>query len=404
METQAQRPPLEGIRVLDIGTFVAGPVTATYLADFGAEVIKVERPGQGDSLRHAGPGPEEGMSYWWLVDGRNKKSVTLNLAHPEGRDLFLRLVALSDVVVENLRPGTLERLGLGWEVLRGVNPRLILARVSGFGQEGPLAGRAGYEPVAEAFGGVTYITGFPDRPPVRPGPPLADYGSALMTAFAVLLALYARDTRPDGQGQVVDIALYDFPFRAVAHSLATYARTGRVRERTGNAGFIGAPSDHFQTADGGWISLAVIGDVEWERFCRAVGRPEWLEDPRYATQADRDARQAEIHAFTAEWVRRHTRDEAVRILGEAGLAVGPIYSVADIARDPHYRARGSIEEVEVPGVGPLPMPAVVPRLQGTPGAIRQPPPRLGEHTEEVLCGLLGLSPQEVERLRREGVV
>lgn len=399
----AGRRPLDGVRVIDLGTILAGPFGATLLGEFGAEIIKVEMPGAGDPLRGSGP-IYEGLSFQWLTEARNKKSVTIDLRRPKGQEIVRQLVAKSDVVVENFRPGTLEGWGLGWEDLRQVNPRLVMVRASGFGQDGPYAGRPGYDRVGMALGGLTYISGYPETPPVRPGPAIADYMTATYGALGAVLALYHRDAQGSGEGQYVDVSLFETVFRLMEFTLGAYHKMGLVRERIGNGHPTSQPGESFLTKDGKWVTIACVGDRMFQRFARTVGRDDWLADPRFKTSAGRLKDVDEIHAFTREWVTQRTEAEVLGIMERAEIPCSPIYSIADIATDPHYEARGDILEVEDPRIGPVWMAAVTPRLSATPGAITAPAPDLGQHTRAVLRTLLGYSDAELDTLHAEGVI
>ncbi|GBD11508.1 Succinyl-CoA--L-malate CoA-transferase beta subunit [bacterium HR23] len=393
--------PLADLRVLDIGTFIAAPVAGTFLAEFGAQVIKVEMPGTGDIARQAGE-QVNGASLWWTVEGRNKQSITLDLRKPAGQALLKEMVKVSDILLENFRPGTLERWGLGWDDLRAVNPSLIMVRVSGFGQTGPYRLKAAYDRVAVGFGGLAYVTGFPDRPPTRPGFALADYLTACFATIGCLIALRWREKT--GQGQMIDLALYESILRVSENTIPLYDRLGIVRERQGNVNPAGAPSDHFPTKDGKWVTLFVASDDQFRRLAKAIGKPHWATDPRFATLQDRRKHLAELNAEMAQWTAQHTLPEALAVLEEAGVAAGPIYSAEDICRDPHIQERGFLVQVDDPIVGRVRIPGVTPRLSATPGSVRTPAPALGQHNREVYCNLLGLSPQEVERLQAEGVI
>ncbi|MBI4505777.1 MAG: CoA transferase [Chloroflexi bacterium] len=394
--------PLAGIRVLDVGVMLAGPFGATLLADFGAEVIKVELPGSGDPLRHGGV-QHHGHALGWLVEGRNKKCITLDLRLPDGQELFRRLVAHVDVVIENFTPGTFERWGLGEEALRAVNPRLVLVRVSGFGQDGPYRLRTGFDRVAQAFGGGTYVTGHPECPPVRSGLTVADYVAGLYNALSVLMALYHRDAR-QGESQTVDLALFEGVFRMTRDMLAEYDLTGRVRERSGNVNPNAAPGDTFQTRDGRWAMIVGATQGTWENLAQAMGRPDLIDDPRFRTNPDRVAHASELNELIADWVGALDWREVDATLDAHGVPASLIYSIADIAADEHYRARGAIVTVPHPELGTVRMPGVGPRLSKTPGAVRHAGPALGAHNEEVYGGLLGLCAAELAALRERGVI
>ncbi len=394
--------PLSGIRVLDIGTRVAAPFAATLLGDFGAEVIKVELPGTGDFMRSIGPFAD-GYSLWWAVEGRNKKSITLDLRKPRGQEVFRRLVPLADVVVENFQPGTLEEWGLGYDALARINPDLILTRASVYGQTGPYRDRPGLDRNGIGFGGLLYLTGYPDQPPVRPGVIISDYLTGVFNALAVMLALYHRDVHRGG-GQWVDLSLYESVFRVLEHTMAAYDRLGLVREREGNRLRNSAPLDNWETKDGKFVSIIAAGDGLFPRLARAMDREDLLHDPRFNTLARRAEHADEINAIVADWCRQHTAEEIEAIMLQAQVPVSRAFSIAEIAADPHYAARQDIVTVEDPTIGPVRMQGVYPRLSATPGRIQRGAPTLGEHNDEIYRGLLGLSAQEIEALRAEKVI
>ncbi|MDX2169255.1 MAG: CoA transferase [Deltaproteobacteria bacterium] len=395
--------PLSGVRILDIGTRIAAPFAATLLGDFGAEVIKVELPGSGDFMRGIGPFDANGHSLWWAVEGRNKRSITLDLRTPRGQELFRALVRQADVVVENFQPGTLEGWGLGPEVLARENPDLILTRATVYGQTGPYRDRPGLDRNGIGFGGLLYLTGYPDRPPVRPGVIVSDYLTGVFNALAIMIALYHRDVHRGG-GQVADLALYESVFRILEHTLPAYDRLGVVRGREGNRLKNSAPLDNWPTADGQSICIVAAGDALFPRLARAIGQPELLDDPRFATFTARVANADAINAVVGAWCAQHSAAEIEAIMVAAEVPVSRPYSIADIAADPHYAARGDIVTVDDPTLGPLKQPAVYPRLDKTPGAIQRGAPRLGEHNDAVYGTLLGLSSEELARLRADGVI
>jgi succinyl-CoA---D-citramalate CoA-transferase len=395
--------PLEGLRILDAGTRIGAPFAATLLADFGAEVWKIELPGQGDFMRTIGPF-DDGYSLFWAVEGRNKKSITLDLRKPRGQDLFKRLVPLADAIVENFQPGTLESWGLGYQVLEALNPKIILTRATVYGQDGPYRDRPGLDRNGIAHGGLLYLTGYPDRPPVRPGIIISDYVTGIFNALSILIALYERDIRGSGRGQSVDLALYESMFRLMEHTVASYDRLGVVREREGNRLRNSAPLDNWETRDGQFVSIIAAGDGLFPRLAKAMDRPDLLQDPRFKTLADRAQHADEINAVVAAWCRSRTAEEIERILVDAQVPVCRAFSIRDIFADPHYAARGDIVEVDDPTIGPVKMQGVYPRLSRTPGAIRRGAPRLGEHNREIYQGVLGLADEEVESLARDGVI
>ncbi|MEE9274589.1 MAG: CoA transferase [bacterium] len=394
------RMPLEGVTVIDIGTLFAGPWIATYLADFGAEVIKIEHP-RGDPLRgfasHKG-----GVSLWWKLAARNKKSVTCNLSTPEGCEIVKKLCAGADVLVENFRPGTLEKWGLSWETLHALNPKLILARTSGFGQEGPYAKRPGFGTVAEAMSGFAHITGFPDGPPTLPPIALADGISAMCGTYAVMMALYHRDMH-DAPGQEIDIAIYEPITTILGPQPLEYDQEGIIQKRTGNAIPFTAPRNAYRCKDDRWVALSASAENIFRRVMGAVGRPDLAEDPRMKTQAGRVENMAELDAAIQDWIGAHTLEEAIRHFEAHEAALGPIYDVAQLMEDPHVRFRDTITTIEDEELGTLRIQNVIPKMKGTPGRIRWAGPPKGKHTEEVLGGL-GYTPEEIARLREKGVV
>lgn len=400
--------PLEGVRVLDIGNLIAGPVGATILGDFGAEIVKVEQPGIGDALRGTPKDGKANRSGNWLVEGRNKKSVSLNLRKPEGQAILKALVAKSDVLMENFTPGTLERWGLGWEELSAINPRLIMVRVSGYGQTGPNAKRAGYDRIALGFSGYMYPTGFPDRFPVRPAFPTADYTTAMFGAISVMLALYQRDVQggADGKGggQMIDLALYEPSFRVTADMITQYMQTGAIRERIGNRNPTFSPAGTFETKDGRLVQIAAGGDNVFRRLVEAMDMAELAEDPRYARSAARIERADELEQLLAGWIKERDFAELERRFVPANVPFGGINTVADIAEDPHYAARGNIANAPDPELGEVPMPSVVPTLQATPGRITHAGPELGAFNDEIYRGLLGMDASALEKLKADGVI
>ena len=397
--------PLEGLRVLELGSLIAGPFATRIMAEFGAEVIKVEKPGTGDPLRAwRYVDPRTKTSLWWALQSRNKKLITLNLSQPDGLALVKRLAGKSDILLENFRPGTLERLGLGWEVLHELNPRLILVRVSGYGQTGPNRDKPGFANIGEAMGGIRYITGEPDRPPVRSGISLGDSLASLYAVIGALMAVYARDVHGRGEGQIVDVALYEAVFSLMESMIPEYDVADIVRERTG-ASLPGiAPSNSYCSSDGYYVAIGGNTDAIFKRLMQIIGRPELGEDPRYRTNADRAERAEELDTLINAWTQQHPLEEILQTLDEARVPAGAIYSVTEIMRDEQYRAREMIVEAEVEGIGPVKMPGLVPRLSETPGRVEWYGGSLGAHNEEIYRGLLGLSTEELERLSREGVI
>jgi crotonobetainyl-CoA:carnitine CoA-transferase CaiB-like acyl-CoA transferase len=391
--------PLSGIRVLELAQIVAGPFCGTLMAEFGAEVIKTELPGKGDDLRRLGP-TEDGCNYWYALDNRGKKVVTLDLRKRKGQDLVRRLVPLCDVLIENFRPGVMESWGLGWEELKKIRPSLVMARVTAFGQTGPLRQGPGFAAIASAFGGTWYLNGPADRPPARPTPVYPDYLTGLFTAFGVMAALRHRDAT--GEGQWIDAALYESAFRILEYTTTLYGRKGVVRER-GSVQHAGWPGGAFLTKDGHWIVFTTPAQHLFERLCKMLGQPELPKDPRFTSHEGRSANMSELLAMVDAWFGERSFDEAVAGLLSRDIPHAPVMSMADIFANPHYRERQTIIEVES-DVGPLSQPAVVPRLSATPGRVTHAGPALGRHTDEVFGGLLGMSSAEIQALRAEGVV
>ena len=407
MGTTERRQPLAGVRVLELGSFVAAPLAARILADFGAEVIKVEPPGRGDELREWGtmvPTRAGMISAWWLAQSRNKRLITLDLHRSEGQELALRLVEQVDIVIENFRPGRLEEWNLDYERMKAVNPRVVLVRISGFGQTGPYRERAGYGNVGESMGGVRYVTGFPDRPPVRVGVSLGDALAAQQAAFGAMLAL--RTSERDGLGQVVDVAITEAVFALTEAMLTEYRHAGVVRERAGNSMLRAAPSNVYQTADGHWLAIGGNGKNVFRRLAQALGQPGLVEDERFHDNPARVKHHLELDEIVGSWVATLPLSEVQEILDNAGVPAGPVMSIADIAADRHYQARGMLASVpdERMPEGVTYMPGVVPRLTETPGAILHSGGDLGADNAAIYGDSLGLSARELEYLRTEGII
>jgi len=396
--------PLVGVRVLDLGTMFAAPFAASLMADFGADVIKVELPGVGDSHRGFPP-VVKGVPGPWTILSRNKRSISLDIRKEKGREILKRLVAGADLVVENFRPGTLEGWGLGYEVLKEVNPRIIMIRISGYGQTGPYRHKAGFGTPATAFGGLTYLQGYPDRPPISPPLALVDYIAGLFGAVSALMALYHLKVHDQAEGQQVDIALYESIFRLLEAIVAEYDLTGKVRERAGHISQGAAPAGAFQCQDGKWVVMVTSTDRTFDRLAETMGRVDLLNDPRFDTGPHRAAHREEITAIVQDWFLRHPAAEAIKLLDDNGVPVSPINSIADIFEDPQYRARENLVQIEHPILGKVTMPGIIPKFSATPGAIRFPGPLgVGAHNQEVLGGELGLSAEELEALKAEGVI
>jgi formyl-CoA transferase len=396
--------PLTGLRVLELGQLLAGPFTSVLLAGFGADVVKAEPPEIGDPLR-TWRKMYQGTALWWYILGRNKKCITLNLRHPKGQELVRRLVGGGyDVVLENFRPGRMEEWGLGYEALKAVNPRVIMVRVSGWGQTGPYAHRPGYASVAESIGGLRYVTGYPDLAPVRTGISLGDSLAGLHAALGTLMAVYHRDTRGTGQGQVVDVAIYESVFNVMESLLPEYDMFQHIRERAGSKLDGIVPTNTYRCQDGKYIIIGANGDGIFKRLMTAIGRKDMAEDPRYAHNNDRVAHEPEIDAVIEGWTSQRPFAVVLEILERAEVPAGPIYSIADIVNDPQYLARGMFEDVQLPDGAKLLLPAFVPKLSETPGQTEWIGPPLGAHNEEIYKGLLGLSDDELRALKEEKVI
>ncbi|MFI2289626.1 CaiB/BaiF CoA transferase family protein [Streptomyces niveus] len=394
-------PPLHGLRVLDLATLFAGPLAATMLGDFGAEVIKVEHPTRPDPSRGHGPA-KDGVGLWWKILGRNKRTITLDLATPPGRDLLLRLAADADVVVENFRPGTLEKWGLGWAELSAVNPRLVLARVTGFGQFGPYSHRPGFGTLAEAMSGFAAMTGEPEGPPTLPPFGLADSIAALAAAYAVMTALNGRATT--GRGQVVDLAIIEPILTVLGPQPLWYDQLGYVQPRTGNRSRNNAPRNTYRTACGSWLAVSTSAQSIAERVMRLVGRQELVDEPWFATGSGRAEHADVLDEAVGAWIARHSREDAMAAFEKAEAAIAPVYDISDVMDDPQYRALDSVVEVPDPELGPIRMQNVLFRLSETPGAIRWAGRPHGADTDAVLTEMLGLSAPEIAALRTEGAL
>lgn len=394
--------PLAGLRVLELGQLLAGPFTGALLAYFGAEVIKVEPP-EGDPIRGWRKLDEGGTSYWWRSLGRNKKCITVDLKHARGQDVVRRLAERSDVLVENFSPGVLERWGLAPETLKAANPRLVIARISGYGQDGPYAAKPGFASVCEGISGFRYLNGFPGEAPVRPNLSIGDTIAALHAALGILIALRARDALPGGGGQVVDVALYESMFNLMEAVVPEYSGAGLVREPAGTTVTGIVPTNTYRCADGRFVVIGGNGDSIYRRLMEGIGRQDLADDPQCARNAGRVEREAEIDAAIGDWCTARPAAEVLAVMDARRVPAGPIYNVADMFADPHFRARGLFERVEIDG-RPLEIPALMPRLRDTPGATEWPGPAVGSHTEAVLGEVLGLGEAEVAALRTDGVI
>jgi crotonobetainyl-CoA:carnitine CoA-transferase CaiB-like acyl-CoA transferase len=393
--------PLSGIRVVELGTLIAAPFAARLFAEFGAEVIKIEQPGSGDPLRKWRK-LHQGTSLWWYLQSRNKKSIAIDLKSPEGRDIALRLAAQADVVIENFKPGSLEKLGIGWDVLSKLNPDLTLVRISGYGQTGPYRDRSGFGAIGEAMGGLRFTTGDPDSPPARVGISIGDSLASLHGVIGALMSLLRVKTG-QGRGQVVDVSLYESVFNLMESLVPEYDLMGHVRTRTGGALPGISPSNTYPSSDGRYIVIAGNSDPIFKRLMQVIGRPDLADDPALASNDGRVRNNAMLDAAIAAWTSQQTMEGILARLDAADVPAGRIYSVADILADPHYAAREMILPTELPGDVTVKMPGIAPKLSDTPGAVRWPGPTLGQHTDEVLVGL-GLQAGDIAQLRRCGTV
>ena len=394
---------LEGLKVLELGQLIAGPFASRLLAEFGAEVIKVEPPGKGDPIR-TWRVVENGTSLWWYVQSRNKKSITIDLKHHEGQELIRGLIKEIDILIENFRPGTLEKWGLGYEELKKINPGLIMIRVSGYGQDGPYKDKPGFGSIGEAMGGLRYLTGYPDQPPVRVGISIGDSLSSLYAVIGALMAVYHRDVHGTGEGQVIDVALYESVFSLMESVLPEYDRAGMIRERSGSMLPGITPSNTYVCADGKFMVIGANGDAIFKRLMYAMGREDFAEDPRFENNAKRSEHAEFLDDLIEEWTKSLPFEVVKECLDKAGVPAGSIYSVEDIVNDPHYQARKMIQEVAVDGLGMLKMPGIVPKMSETPGEIEWAGPKLGHHTEDVLGTKLFLTEEQIKDLKAKGVI
>ncbi|MEO9254434.1 MAG: CoA transferase [Tepidiformaceae bacterium] len=384
---------LAGIRVINAGQILAAPFCSTLLGEFGADVIKVEQPRKGEANRG---------NVSFAQDNRNQRSITLDFNHPEGKALFRRLCDASDILVENFRPGTLEKWNLAPDSLRESNPGLVVVRISGYGQTGPYKDRAGFDRVALAFAGMTGLTGYEDRPPVRPGFFVADYGAGVFAAFGALAAIQARQST--GRGQDVDVALYEAVWRMSGAHAASFGLSGHNRPRSGNY-FPGVvPAEQFETNDGSFIVINATTQIAFEKLCHAIGQPELIADARFTPRPNLMRNYAAIHSILGEWVAARSLEACQRTLDEFGVPATKVYEISDVIADPHVHARDQVLTVDSFDHGPLLQPGIVPRLSETPGTVRSRAPKLGEHNEEVYLDLLQLPRAEFERLQSEGVI
>jgi crotonobetainyl-CoA:carnitine CoA-transferase CaiB-like acyl-CoA transferase len=394
---------LEGVRVIETASFLAGPFASVQLAEFGAEVIKVELPTGGDPLRKFGTPTECGDSLPWLSECRNKKCVTLDIRTPEGAAVFKQLIAKSDVLVENFQTGTLEKWGLGWDTLSAINPRLVMVRITGYGQTGPYKDRPGFGRIGNAFGGLSYLAGYPDRPPVTPGSAtIPDYLSGLYGAIGALIALRAREHTC--KGQVIDIGLYESVFRILDELAPSFHYKGYVRQRMGPGTVNVVPHSHYPTKDSRWIAIACTNDKIFERLAEAMDRNDLAGEGKWGTIARREAERAEVDAFVGAWTSRFDRADLIALCERFQVPCGPVLAIDEIFEDPQYKARGNIAFIDDPRAGEIAVPAPVPRLLDTPARIEWLGPPLGAHNAEIFEGLLGLAPAEIKRLQTKGVM
>ncbi|MBC3963812.1 CaiB/BaiF CoA transferase family protein [Pseudomonas simiae] len=393
--------PLSGIKVVEIGTLIAAPFAARMMAEFGAEVIKIEAMGQGDPLRKWRK-LHEGTSLWWYLQSRNKKSLALDLKSPEGLDLIKQLLGDADVLIENLRPGGLEKLGLGWDVLHALNPKLTLVRISGYGQTGPYRDRPGFGAIGEAMGGIRYTTGNPDSPPARVGVSLGDSLASLHGVIGALMSLLRVKTG-QGDGQIVDVSLAESVFNLMESLVPEYDMLGHVRERSGGALPGIAPSNTYLTADGAYVVIAGNSDPIYKRLMTTIGRADLAEAPEFAHNDGRAAKSGLLDAAITHWTSSLPIEQVLSALEAAEVPAGRIYSVADIVGDPHYQARDMLLNAELPGGVSVKMPGIVPKLSETPGGVNWQGPTLGQHTDDIL-GSLGLTGADIQRLKTAGVV
>jgi formyl-CoA transferase len=400
-ESSSRPGPLAGLRVIELGTLLAGPFCGQLLGDFGAEVIKVEPPGQGDPMRVWGREKAHGKSLWWPVVARNKKAITLDLRQPEGQELLRELVRKSDFLLENFRPGTMEKWGLGWDQLSAINPRLIMIRVSGFGQTGPYSRQAGFGAIGEAMGGLRYVVGDPSTPPSRMGISIGDSLAATFACIGALSALHHRERT--GRGQVVDSAIYEAVLNMMESLVTEYDKAGFIRERTGAILPNVAPSNVYRTRDG-MVLIAANQDTVFSRLAEAMGRPELAADPKYSTHGARGSHQAELDALVEAWTQTLETRNVLDLMDRFGVPAGLIYRAPEMLGDPHFVARQAIVSVPHPDFGELRMQNVAPKLSETPGAIRSPSPAMGQHNDEVYLGLLGLPAERYADLKAARIV
>ncbi|MBQ9422816.1 MAG: CoA transferase [Pyramidobacter sp.] len=393
------RQALEGLKVVEVGNIIAGPWCASMLADFGATVIKVEQPGTGDMIRGMG----RIKDLWYTIEARNKKNITLNLKDPKGKEILWKLIEGADVLVENFRPGVFKKLGFTWEEMHKRNPRLIYSVASGYGTTGPYSHKPGFDRMGLALGGFLEVTGYPDRPPVKPGLSVADFYTALFGCAAVMFAIYDRDVNGSGEGQMIDCCLTESILRLQESIIAEYSIDGTIRTRIGNGTTVTVPSGHFLTKDGRYLALSVSGDKLYRICMEKIGRPDMIEKEEYKTGTGRTAHREEINKVFADWALEHTIDECLSILGD-DIPNNRIYNAADIVKDPQFAFRNDIIEVESPKFGKFKMQNVVPKMSGTPGEVRWLGADLGAFNHEVLHDMLGYSDEDIEQFKANGTI
>ena len=394
--------PLKGVRVIDAGNMVAAPFATVLLADFGADVIKIEHPKYGDGQRKLEP-IMDGIPLWWKSVARNKRCITLDLGKPEGAAIFKKLIKGQDAIVENYRPGTFEKWGIGPDVIRGIDPRIILLRISGFGQTGPYKNRAGFGRVAEAMSGLTNLIGEPDGPPMSPGYPLGDLIAGIFGSLSIMMALYHRDLR-GGEGQVIDLALFEAVFRFLDFDPIQYDQMKTVHRRTGNRVAYVAPSSMFKTKDGKYLTLAASTQNVWERLAEAIGRKDMISDPKFIDNPARVENSVECNGIVGAWIEQHTRDEVIEHFDKFGVAYSAVFDMEDAFRDLQYRAREAMVRVPDPDLGEAIVQNVVPKFSATPGSVDFLGRNLGEDNEAILCGELGLSKEKLKELKDAGII
>jgi len=392
---------LNDLKVIEMGSLIAGPFAGRLLADFGADVIKIETPGVGDPLRKWRM-LKDGNSLWWYVQSRNKKSITLNLKEPKAQAIARELIKEADIVIENFKPGTMEKWGLGYDDLKKINPGIIMVRISGYGQDGPYSDRPGFGSIGEAMGGIRHLTGYPDRPPTRSGISLGDSVTAIYAVMGAMMALHHREKT--GEGQCIDVALYEAVFSLMESLVPEYDQFKFIRERTGSTLPGIAPSNIYLCKDDKYIVIGANGDSIFKRLTRAMNRPDLEENEAFASNEGRAAQMEYLDEQINQWTRSLDLDDVLKILEEHRVPSGAIYNVEDMFRDPHYQARDMLPKIPVEGVGDLAMPGIVPKLSKTPGAIRWAGPKLGEHNREVFKNILGMSEEEICQLEDEGII